>query len=890
MRRTMPGATWLLIAGALLSARGARSESYFKDGKIHFLQSSHHDLGWHKGSYPGEMNFTLKEIDVVLDMLRKDPKFKFSGEYTIWLHEYLKRRPAERVAELKQRLKEGRLEWGAGYSQPYTSLLTGEQLARQMYLGPLWYKKNLPGKATVYFNTDIPGFGMQMPQILRKSGVDKAYLSRTDNLADINTDFVNLVGPDGSKLFCFYMHNYVDDVRFIRKGRRFVPKFLGDNAKTEEWLRTRESEHKSRRIPPEVIMFLCMDCRHPGDYTKEIASWNAYAKEKGLPPVVYSTLGEAMDAVNDGKANFKTARGEWPSKWIYEGAPSNYERVSDQRASDRLLRAAEAFSVFRALLEGGFDNYPAEALAEGWKNGVHSCHGFAPRSVLADYTKRYRAARDAGDKALGDALDAITRRVKTQSKGTPLVVYNTLSWDRTDYVSTAVPEGAPREFNVVDSKGTKIPHQMTVHETRVNTVVGSEGKGPFERDKVETKVTREDRIVFRADGVPSFGYKTYYLVNGRSSGRGRLKPGGAWKAAFENRFFTIEPGVGGLKRIFDKELRRELFRVDRFMGAEWLDYAYNGQGAGGFAFMKLPEATKDLETLRKYAPAWSCVESGPVFTAFETSVAKTRRGGIKLRVVAYESTKRIDLKCVVIGMDVEQARQLRLAFPLNAKRREVAYESPFGVVNIGEDELDNGLVEGRTSARPRETQNWIYAGDETGGVTIGSGVVAWDYDLVARERPRKGIDYPILQPVLLTSAYSCSRWLHCWTQPGDHVFDFSVYSHKPGWRNGYRRGVQTNNPLIAVAEEGKARATLPETKSFLKISPANVIVTAVKKPEEGDGVIVRFYETEGKAGSRVRIDPDAGLSGARRTNLIEEDSGPLEHDRDGASLTVGPYS
>ncbi len=116
----------------MLSARAAHSESYFKGGKIHFLQSSHHDLGWHKGSYPGEMRFTLKEIDVVLDMLRKDPKFKFSGEYTIWLHEYLKHRPAERVRELRQRLKEGRLEWGAGCSQPYTSLLTGEQLARQM--------------------------------------------------------------------------------------------------------------------------------------------------------------------------------------------------------------------------------------------------------------------------------------------------------------------------------------------------------------------------------------------------------------------------------------------------------------------------------------------------------------------------------------------------------------------------------------------------------------------------------------------------------------------------------------------------------------------------------------------------------------------------------------
>ncbi|MHC5057837.1 MAG: glycoside hydrolase family 38 C-terminal domain-containing protein [Planctomycetota bacterium] len=421
-----------------------------------------------------------------------------------------------------------------------------------------------------------------------------------------------------------------------------------------------------------------MYCRHPGDYTKEIASWNEHA------------------------------RGEWPSKWVYEGAPSNYERVADQRASDRLLRAAEAFSVFRAQLEGGFGDYPAEAIAEAWKNGVFSCHGFAPRSVLADYSKRYRAARDAGAGALADALQAITKRVWTRARGTPLVVYNTLSWDRAGFVSTAVPEGAPEEFSIIDSRGTRVLHQMTVHETRANTVVGKEGKGPFERDKVETKVTREPRIVFRADGVPSFGYSTYYLVKGRratSSDGARLEPDSAWTTAFENRFFTIEPGVGGLERIFDKELKRELLKVGRFRGAEWLDYTYHGQGAGGFKFMRIPEESKELELLRKYEPTWSCVESGPVFTAFETSVAKTRRGGVKLRVVVYESVKKIDIRCVVIGMDVEQARQLRLAFPLNAKRREVAYDVPFGVVNIGEDELDNGLVEGNTAARPRETHS-----------------------------------------------------------------------------------------------------------------------------------------------------------------------------------------
>jgi len=893
-----------MLLATLIFAGPAWSQSVFKDGKIHLVQSSHHDLGWHKGSYPAEMRFTLNEIDTALDLMNKDTDFTFCGEYTIWLHEYLKHRPG-RVEELKRRLKEGRMEWGGGYSQPYTSLMTSEQLARQMIYGTLWYKKHFPGKATLYYNTDIPGFNRQMPQILRKSGIDKAFLSRTDNIAGIDTDFANWVGPDGSSVFCYLMHHYADQVGQLRDKNKYGLK-INNTELLARWLRSLEPYYKDRNIPPQAIHFLCMDCRPPSDYSKDVAAWNQYAKTRGLPPIEYSTLATVMDTINDEKAKFKTLKGEWPSKWVYEAAPSNYRRVSDQRASDRLLRAAEAFSVFRALIEGGFDNYPAEVLADGWKNGLFSCHGFAPRSVLAEYSKRYTAARDAGEKALTGALEAITARVKTQTRGIPLVVYNTLSWDRSDYVSMPVPAdappaavamGTPMEFHIVDSEGKEVPFQMTTHVERTNTVVGSKGRGPFEVDKVRTTVSREDRIVFRADGVPSFGYKTWYLVKGKSKLPATTPvPRGTWKTPHENAFFAIEPGVGGLRRIYDKTLKRELLKVDRFMGCEWLDYMYNGQGAGGFAFMKIPEATRELDLLRNYKPTWTCVESGPVFTAYETSTARTRRGGVTLRVVVYESTRRIDVQCVVTGMDYKQARQLRLAFGLNAKRRNVTYEAPFGVVNVGKDELDPGLVAGRTSARPRETQNWIYAGDDTGGVTIGSNVVAWDYDVVSTARPEATdkIDYPILQPVLLTTAYSCSRWVHCWTQPGDHVFDFSIYSHKAGWTNGYRDGVQTNNPLIAVVQTKtkapQTRATLGETHSFLSIAGSNMIVTAVKKAEEGEGIVVRFYENEGKRDSNAAIKIAGTLKGAVRTNLIEEGAGDAKLGPDGVTLKVGPFS
>jgi alpha-mannosidase len=267
--------------------------------------------------------------------------------------------------------------------------------------------------------------------------------------------------------------------------------------------------------------------------------------------------------------------------------------------------------------------------------------------------------------------------------------------------------------------------------------------------------------------------------------------------------------------------------------------------------------------------------------------------------------------------DETEARQIRLAFPMNANFKNVAYEVPFGKVEIGADEVQPQLAfevkqtkeylakmndlrrtdldkwkqwrrsqKGKTPVRPREIQNWIYAGDGDAGVTIGSSAIAWDY-MDASAAP---VDYPVLQPVLLCSAYSCSRWKHCWTQPGDHKFTFSIFSHKGGWRNGYRSGVATNNPLIPVLVKVNPTGKLPPSKSFLSVSADNVIVTAVKKSEDSNDLAVRFYEAEGKPASSVVLTPSFKVKNACRTNLIEEGSKPMPHTTKDATLKVGKYS
>jgi len=870
-----------LAAAAVAAVQPTCADSYFKDGSVHLLQLSHQDLGWHRGSYEGEMRSTFHAVQKGLQLVESDPAFKYDGELAIWLHDYLQHHSDE-TEVLRKRIRERRVQWGAGYAQPYTSLVTSEQLARLMYLGRRWYKKEFGADTTLYYNTDVPGMTAQMPQVLAKAGVDKAYMSRSWNLDGVRTDFLNWSAPDGSSIFCFMMNHYADYIDW----RPGTPRIANDPERMTKWIAEQEAEYRKRKIPPVLPHLISKDCVAPQDLRKLMDDWNSHAADNDRPPMEYDSISDMMDRVKTAQdADFKTLAGEWPNKWIYEGAPANYEMFTDQRAAARLLCAAEAFGTFRALTEGTWEDYPTERLFEAWKAVNLACHGMAPDKCIENFLRKYGGARTSGQAMLDASLSAIAARVKTiDGRGmTPVVVFNSLSWERTDVVRMPLPD-TWAGCRVLDGHNKKVPCQ----------VVGSE-------------------VVFLAREMPSFGYSAFYLEEAPAPSSVSQQ---VWDEPFENSFFHVTPGKQGIASIFDKELKRELLKTDKFEMAQWLDFAYKGQGAGEHVHIRLPDEAP-LEQLGAFAAAWARCEEGPLFTVFRSRETRTPRAKVSFELRLYHPLKRIDLACTMRDCDEQEARQVRLAFPLNADFEHVAYEAPFGKVEIGKDDVQRQLAfqakktkeeiqayeslrvtdlekwkrlrrsfYGKTPVRPREIQNWIYGGDGEAGITIASSVIAWDY-LDASAQP---VDYPVLQPVLLCSAYSCSRWKHCWTQPGDHRFSFSIYSHAGDWRNGYRRGVAANNPLIPVGVRANPAGTLPPRKSFLNCSATNIIVTAVKKAEDSGDVVVRFYEAAGKANTRAGICVDAPIKSARRTNLIEEDAAPCDMERGAAVLDVSRYS
>jgi alpha-mannosidase len=107
---------------------------------------------------------------------------------------------------------------------------------------------------------------------------------------------------------------------------------------------------------------------------------------------------------------------------------------------------------------------------------------------------------------------------------------------------------------------------------------------------------------------------------------------------------------------------------------------------------------------------------------------------------------------------------------------------------------------------------------------------------------------------------------------------YALAPHVGDWRTAgvYRTGLEFNNPLI-VRKLASHPGALPKTWGLLDISPANVVLSALKPARDGTTVI-RVYEASGQATSDATIKLHAKVLSAHEANLME-DSGAVEKIR-----------
>lgn len=566
----------------------------------------------------------------------------------------------------------------------------------------------------------------------------------------------------------------------------------------------------------DVVQFFGVGDHGGGPTRRQIEQIEQLGKIQMYPKTRISSFGTFYGALVPQRTSAPVERGE--QNFVFEGCYTSQAAIKhNNRKAEALLPAAEIFAAI-AVSYGG--TYEAERLERAWQNVLFNqfhdilC-GSSIHEVAIDADQFYAEAFGMADGVLRDAFDRIAARINTSVKvkgALPTVVFNPLNWTRTDPVSLTLKCDRGHVPRVLDAAGREVPSQIV------------------------RQVPDSATIVFLAKDVPSVGYKTFWVT--AQMPRRLAAP---TSLVMKNRWYEVEVDqkTGWVSRLYDRSLKRELVRPGEFLNQLQIQEDDAPMSAWVIGLKGEPRFIESPSSVR-------VVESGAVRTVIRSEYAFEQSTFIQ-DVILYADRPLVDFRFQADWH--HRSRILKIAFPLSVSADSVRCDIPFASVNRP------------TDGREIVAQKWIDLSGAAYGVTLLNDA-KYGFDV-------KGTT------VRMTALRSP-------TDPdpkadeGGHEFRYALCAHAGGWRQGQavRRGYEFNAPLIAY-QSTQHRGTLPSSFSFVQVDNPDLVLSAMKKAEDDNDLVVRIYEASGQP-TRGTISFWQSIHRAGETNLIEWHPCPVD--------------
>ena len=866
------------------------------------VSHTHWDRAW---SYPFQQSRMrlVKLVDRLIQILNDDPgyeSFTFDGQ-TVVLEDYLEIRP-EMERELKRLIQGGRILVGPWYVLPDEFLISPEAMVRNLMIGHMVAEKF--GEAMkVGYVPDLFGHISQLPQIFQGFGIDSAIFTRGmgDEGEKLGSEFL-WHAPDGesSVLAVHQIGGYCNAVNLIhdRWGR-------ADLSHAVESCRRLIYDMKPYTSTSNFLFNNGRDLAEPQPETPDIIEYvNAKTYDMEL---VHGTFADYLELVRAENPKLKKYQGELRSG-RYHILPSGvfssrmYMKQASEAAQTLMERWAEPFSALNWLETGS--PYPRAFLWYTWKelikNHPHDdiC-GCSSDAVHRDDMIRYSWVQQVGEELTTEALESLSSNINTLEAvfqghgedsagpqvlrvGSPrwacFVIFNPLPWTRLDSISFAASASSILEGTVFrNADGEPAPTQIV------------------RRDENLAAVTFLARI-------PALGYATYFVSS--CDDERYLAPSAAIRPrTMENKLFRIKINPNGSLNILDKSGGIE------YKGCN----VYEDREDAGDEYDYSPIKGGRTITSRSAKANVKIIENGPVKTTAEIRLSMNLPKGltkdrasrasatfscpITTLVTIYADVPRIDF--VTTFENKVEDHRLRVIFPTGIESDVVNVEGSFDVLTRP---VDLPKPKGKWAQAPLPTNHqnaFVDISDgERGFALINKGLPEYE---VRKTRNGNTIYLTLLRCVgwlsrgdLLTRRGNAGESIptpeaQC---PGTHTFMYSVFPHAGDWVSAQvqRRAHEHNVPMRAAVTSFH-EGPLPAAQSFISVEPHNLMATALKKSELGDGLILRLYNSTTETVNGV-IKAHRPVRTACLTNLNEQflPDGELNAEIDGAiSLEVSGH-
>jgi len=827
-----------------------------KQATLHLTGNSHIDAAW-LWPWTDSVDVVKRTFGTALQLMNEYPDYTYTQSAAQY-NEWIANKYPEMNEEIKKRIKEGRWEVVGGmWVEPDLNMPDGESQVRSLLLGKRFYQKQYGVDVRVGWNPDSFGYNWQLPQIYKRSGVDY-FVTQKMAWSDTNQLPFKLFwweSPDGSKVLTYFPHDYANNnlnpVRLsadLVQARKFAPGIeemmdlygIGDHGGGPTRAILDEGEHweKPDTIMPKMQFGLAQPffTRAEQNLAPDSMEWNYTSIAKGY----------TFPKPEEGKVAIPTWKDEMYLEYHRGVFTTQANHKRNMRESEEQALNAERYASF-AWLNG--DAYPNSELTEAWKKiTFNDFHDLAAGSGIGIIYKEaqddFDQVRRATNEISAKALHTLAAGVNTRGAGeVPVLVFNPLAWPRSGVVTVDVqlPETSANGVSVVDAHGRILPTSVLFSDAKTNMY----------------------KMLVDVKEVPSLGYEVLHVTSGVKPFVSELKADGT---TMENAALrvVVDPKTGCITSLFDKRANFESI----------------AKGACGNQLQTFKDTPKDYD-------AWN-IDPGTLdhMTPIEEvdSVALVEKGQMRATVRVsrtWQSSKFVQDITLYAGantVDVvndidwhETHVLLKAAFPLAASGPMATYEIPYG--SIERPTTRNNSWEDARFEVP--ALRWADLGDSQHGFSL---INESKYGYDAKDN--------VLRLSLLRSPTSPDPV----ADRGHQHFSYALYPHAGTWKEALteRVGYEYNYKLQAMQVESHT-GSLPAEHSYLSVAPENVVLTAVKKAEDDNGLIFRVFEWAGKE-SEVTFTVPAGATAATETNLMEKPTGtPLPLSGDKVTTPIHPY-
>src|SRR5436190_1483957 len=577
----------IFIFGALFcfdsSGQGKLPASTIKT--IYVVPSSHYDFGFIEP--PNAIRErAARHIDEVIRVAEENPNFRWTIESVWQINEWLKRqkKPSsvlpldqEKINRLIRLIKSGQIAVSTSWGSMHTDYMGAEELNRLNY--DFVRLQNSYGiSSDVAYMNDVPGHPMPVASMLASGGTKylvvgaNTFIGNATDLAPGKVPFY-WAAPDGNKVLLwvsqgnrgayveaftqYYLDPYsVDPYTNRRPFDMFNPELAGKKSDIEMMdigdTDLLNNYSKSGYKYDAVMTMYAHDFLEPTavlNLERAAKLWNSKHDEVKIKIATSPEFFRHIQSKYE--SQIPTFKGEWSGLWseaktasprisatgryVHDHAPAAETLWSAIGMTRKLPVPVGNFAeVYDLMLT--FDEHSG-AGNTGWPQ-LNSKEPLSQQN--REYVQFTSQAKTETDDLLRTGLATIAdpnrwdeRRPSINRDVVPLLIYNPLSWNRSDVVRLAPPDASKRIVSIKVASGSPVN---------------------FDTDA-------EGNAVFIAKNIPSMGYATYEITTVLGKPVNTLKPSPGLSA--DNSRFTVALNAEGtIRSIRDKSTNRELVNTN----------------------------------------------------------------------------------------------------------------------------------------------------------------------------------------------------------------------------------------------------------------------------------------------------------------------------------------